>query len=185
MTEASPPSASVSVSAPESGNAQEEVEGHSIYVRNLPLNVTVAQLEEEFTKFGQIKQGGVQVRSNKDFCFGFVEFQSLGSMNDAIQASPITIGDKEAAVEIKRTTTRVGSGRDRFPSGRGGFRSDSFRGRRNFVGGRGYGRNEVGNRGGDIPGRGRGPGGRSGEGNQQGRGRGGRRGGSSWNPVSA
>lgn len=41
------------------------VEGHSIYIRNLPLNVTVAQLEEEFAKFGPIKPNGVQVRGNK------------------------------------------------------------------------------------------------------------------------
>ncbi|KAI8534123.1 hypothetical protein RHMOL_Rhmol10G0064100 [Rhododendron molle] len=80
---------------------------------------------------------------------------------------------------------QLGSGRERFSSGRGGFRSDSFRGRRNFVGGRGYGRSEVGNLGGDFSGRGRGPGGRSGDGNQQGRGRGGRRGVSNWNPISA
>ncbi|KAL8457780.1 hypothetical protein ACS0TY_035600 [Phlomoides rotata] len=46
-------------------------EGHSIYVRNLPLNLTVAQLEAEFQKFGAIKPNGVQVRSNKQqgFCF--------------------------------------------------------------------------------------------------------------------
>ncbi|KAF7130557.1 hypothetical protein RHSIM_Rhsim10G0048600 [Rhododendron simsii] len=61
VTEPSAPSASGSVNAPQSGNAQEEAEGHSIYVRNLPLNVTDSQLEEEFTKFGPIKQGGVQV----------------------------------------------------------------------------------------------------------------------------
>lgn len=41
------------------------VEGHSIYIRNLPLNVTVAQLEAEFAKFGPIKPNGVQVRGNK------------------------------------------------------------------------------------------------------------------------
>lgn len=40
-------------------------EGHSIYVRNLPLNVTIAQLEVEFKRFGPIKQGVVQVRSNR------------------------------------------------------------------------------------------------------------------------
>ncbi|MEI4872719.1 hypothetical protein Q8G47_28750, partial [Klebsiella pneumoniae] len=87
-------------------------------------------------KFGPIKQGGVQVRSNKGFCFGFVEFKDLNSMHNTIQASPITIGDRQAAVEIKRTTTRVGSARGRFPSGRGGFRNDSFRGRENFSSGR-------------------------------------------------
>lgn len=41
------------------------VEGHSIYVRNLPMNASVAQLEEEFKKFGPIKSNGIQVRSNK------------------------------------------------------------------------------------------------------------------------
>lgn len=41
------------------------VEGHSIYIRNLPINFTVAQLEAEFAKFGPIKQNGVQVRSKE------------------------------------------------------------------------------------------------------------------------
>lgn len=41
------------------------VDGYSIYIRNLPLNATPAQLEEEFKRFGPIKSDGVQVRSNK------------------------------------------------------------------------------------------------------------------------
>ena len=40
-------------------------DGHSIYVKNLPLSVTPNQLEMEFKRFGPIKHGGVQVRSNK------------------------------------------------------------------------------------------------------------------------
>ncbi|CAI9758697.1 unnamed protein product [Fraxinus pennsylvanica] len=48
------------------------------------------------------------------------------------QASPITIDDLQAVVERKRTTTRVGSGRGRFTSARGGFRNDSYRSRGNF-----------------------------------------------------
>ncbi|KAK6152626.1 hypothetical protein DH2020_012265 [Rehmannia glutinosa] len=155
------------VNAPEINDAQDEVEGYSIYIRNLPLNVTVAELEAEFKKFGPIKQNGVQVRSNKQqgFCFGFVEFQEFSSMQSAIKASPITIGDRQAAVEIKRTTTRVGSGRGRFTSSRGGFRNDNFRGRGNFSGGRTYVRNDS------FRGRGNFSGGRSGEGYQQGRGK--------------
>ncbi|PPR97846.1 hypothetical protein GOBAR_AA22821 [Gossypium barbadense] len=143
--EASSPS---SADAPENDNIPEEVEGHSIYIRNLPFNVTATQLEQEFKKFGPIKQGGVQVRNNKQqgYCFGFVEFLSLNSMNDAIQASPITIGERQAVVEIKRTSTRVVSGRGSFPGRRGTFRNDSFRGR-NFGGNRSFGRNEYGNRG--------------------------------------
>ncbi|KAI3462878.1 hypothetical protein Pfo_019541 [Paulownia fortunei] len=168
------------VNAPESSNAQDEVEGYSIYIRNLPLNVTVAELEAEFKKFGPIKQNGVQVRSNKQqgFCFGFVEFQEFSSMQSAIKASPITIGDRQAAVEIKRTTTRVGSGRGRFTSSRGGFRNDNFRGRGNFSGGRTYVRNDS------FRGRGNFSGGRSREGYQQGRWRGSRRSGPNQNLAS-
>ncbi|KAL6551612.1 hypothetical protein OROGR_007766 [Orobanche gracilis] len=95
--------------APESKDVQDEVEGHSIYIRNLPLNFTAAQLEAQMQKFGTITPNGVQVRLNReqDFCFGFVEFQEFSSMRSAIKASPITIGDRQATTEIKRTTTRV------------------------------------------------------------------------------
>lgn len=174
--------------APASSNAGDEGDGHSIYVKNLPLSVTPNQLEMEFKRFGPIKQGGVQVRSIKGFCFGFVEFQDVNSMNNAFQASPVTIGDRQAAVEIKRTTTRVGNAvsnsRGRFPSGRGVYRNNSFRGRGNYSGGRGYSRNDFGGRG-EYSGRGRGPGGRGGDGNQQGRGRGGRRSGPSQIAVAS
>ncbi|CAI9755665.1 unnamed protein product [Fraxinus pennsylvanica] len=73
----------------ESHDTEDEVEGHSIYIRNLPLTITVAQLESEFKKFGPIKKNGVQVRSNKQqgFCFGFVEYQEFSSMQSAIQRS--------------------------------------------------------------------------------------------------
>jgi hypothetical protein len=168
--------------APESSNVHEEAEGHSIYIRNLPYNATTTQLEEEFKKFGTIKRGGIQVRSNKQgFTFGFVEFETINSMRSALEASPITIGDREAVIEEKRTTTRVSSsGRGRYSSGRGGFRSDSFKGRGNFGGGRGYSRNEFRNQG-EFSGRPRGSSGRNGEGQQRvsqnGSGRGGRQGG--------
>ncbi|KAL5544634.1 hypothetical protein UlMin_008418 [Ulmus minor] len=83
-------------------------EGHSIYVRNLPYDATVEQLGEEFKKFGPIKPGGIQLRSSKQgFCFGFVEFESLSSMQNAIEASPVTIGERQAVIEEKRTTTRA------------------------------------------------------------------------------
>ncbi|THU64521.1 hypothetical protein C4D60_Mb01t27330 [Musa balbisiana] len=92
---------------PENNNNVEE-EGHSIYIRNLSLNATAEQVEEEFKKFGPIKPGGVQVRSHKveRYCFGFVEFESLKSMQAAIEASPVMIGGRQAIVEEKRTTTR-------------------------------------------------------------------------------
>ncbi|KAJ0751247.1 putative Ras GTPase-activating protein-binding protein [Helianthus annuus] len=79
-------SAPVVVNGPENSKVSDD--GHSIYIRNLPMNATVAQLEEEFKKFGPIKSDGVQVRSNKQqgFCFGFVEFVSLDSMHSAIKS---------------------------------------------------------------------------------------------------
>ena len=91
------------------------MEGHSIYIKNLPLNATAAQVEEVFSKFGTIRPGGVQVRNHKvckmsltyslhvllnlvakrelsvlliqidRFCFGFVEFELLASMQAAIE----------------------------------------------------------------------------------------------------
>ncbi|WJX95603.1 hypothetical protein P8452_76901 [Trifolium repens] len=164
-------------SAPGSSDVP-EAEGHSIYIRSLPFNATIELLDEIFKKFGPIKHGGVQVRSSKHgFCFGFVEFEEPSSVQSALKASPITIGERQAVIEEKISTTRVSDGgRGRYPSGRGGFRSEGFRGRGRFGGGRGYGRNEFRNQG-EFSGRprsshrpsqnggGRGGGGRHGEGN--------------------
>ncbi|XP_042484674.1 nuclear transport factor 2-like isoform X2 [Macadamia integrifolia] len=139
-----------SSNATDGGNNQEgESDGHSIYIKNLPLNATPAQLEEEFKKFGPIKSDGVQVRSNKQqgFCFGFVEFEVATAVQSAIEASPITIGGRQAVVEEKRPSSSRVNNRGRFPSGRGnGFRNDGARGRGNYGNGRGYGRNDFNNR---------------------------------------
>ncbi|KAK9741208.1 hypothetical protein RND81_03G088900 [Saponaria officinalis] len=159
--------------APERVNPSEEgasVEGFSIFVRNLPANVIDEQLEQEFKRFGPIKPDGVQVRSNKQqgSCYGFVEFLSSSSMEKAIQASPITIEGRRCFVEIKRTITQVDAGQGRFPSRRGGFRNDGFRGRGGFGGGRNFGGNDFGGRR-EYFGRGRGA-----DSYQRGRGRAGR-----------
>ncbi|KAL8216042.1 hypothetical protein R6Q57_022879 [Mikania cordata] len=134
----------VVVNDPESSKVHDD--GYSIYIRNLPMNATVAQLEEEFKKFGPIKSNGIQVRSNKQqgYCFGFVEFVSLDSMHSAIETPSIIIGNRKVVVEGKRSNTRVGGsggggGRGRYPSGRGG----GFRGRGGYFGGRSFGRNEF------------------------------------------
>ncbi|KAK7278155.1 hypothetical protein RJT34_23180 [Clitoria ternatea] len=52
-------------SASGSSDVHEEVEGHSVYIRNLPCNATIEQLKEVFKKFSPIKHGGIQVRSSK------------------------------------------------------------------------------------------------------------------------
>ncbi|CAN6470185.1 unnamed protein product [Victoria cruziana] len=171
-TERPSPAVSVPVPASEtsappnnsSPDKEGEADGRSIYIRNLPMNATVVHLEDEFKKFGPIKSGGIQVRSNKQqgFCYGFVEFENSSAVQDALEASPVMIGGRQCFVEEKRTTsTARSSGRGgRFIPGRGGFRNDGQRGRGNF-GGRGYGRGDVGNA------RGWGTSGRGGEGSQR------------------
>lgn len=154
----SPEVTSASSKVEESSNVQElEADGFSIYIKNLSLNATVAQLEEEFKKFGPIKPNGIQVRSNKlkGFCFGFVEFEVADAVQRAIEVSPILIGGRQAYVEEKRATGSRVNNRGRFPPGRGGgFRGDGLRNRGNYSGGRGYGRgdynyrSDFGNRGG-------------------------------------
>ncbi|KAI4341585.1 hypothetical protein MLD38_026293 [Melastoma candidum] len=134
----------------ENGNIQEgEADGHSVYLKGLPMNVSYTQLDNEFKRFGAIKNGGIQIRYQKmqGFCFGFVEFEDRSSAQSAIEASPITIGSRQVVIEPKKSTSR-GTGRERFISGRGaGFRNDMGRGRGNYTGNRGYGRGEANYRG--------------------------------------
>ncbi|KAI3878147.1 hypothetical protein MKX03_000097 [Papaver bracteatum] len=93
-------------------NVVEQVAGHSIYIKNLPTTATDEHVEKEFKSFWPIKTGGIQVRSNKvcfvhafdvklsfslikfnsyliylhqGFCFGFVEFEQLSSMQNAVK----------------------------------------------------------------------------------------------------
>ncbi|OVA07923.1 RNA recognition motif domain [Macleaya cordata] len=158
MASAPPPAPSAETPVPgpnvaESGSAVEgEADGYSIYIRSLPLNATPDQLEEEFKRFGPIKSGGIQVRSNKQqgFCFGFVEFEAASAVQSAIEASPISIGGRQAHVEEKRPSGSRVNNRNRFPPGRGsgsGFRNDGARGRGgNYGSGRGYGRTDFNNR---------------------------------------
>ncbi|GMH27941.1 hypothetical protein Nepgr_029784 [Nepenthes gracilis] len=130
----------------EDGNYSEvEGDSHSVYVKNLPLNATTSMLEEAFKRFGAIKSDGIQVRSNKGFCFGFVEFEVSSAAQNAIEASPITIGGRQAGIEKKKSTNSRGSNHSRFPPGRGiGFRNEGgTRGRGNYGGGRGYGRSDT------------------------------------------
>ncbi|XP_058206464.1 nuclear transport factor 2-like isoform X2 [Rhododendron vialii] len=106
---------------------EEEADGYSIYVKNLPYDITPALLEDEFKRFGAIKSGGIQVRSNQDFfCFGFVEFEVATAAQRAIEASPLSIGGRRAVVEEKRSTcSRVNGYRGRYPTARAHeFRQD-------------------------------------------------------------
>eukprot|EP00252_Welwitschia_mirabilis_P017890 TRINITY_DN3983_c0_g1_i2.p1 TRINITY_DN3983_c0_g1~~TRINITY_DN3983_c0_g1_i2.p1 ORF type:complete len:403 (+),score=106.26 TRINITY_DN3983_c0_g1_i2:475-1683(+) len=127
--------------------SEAEGNGHSIYIRNLPNNATASQVEEIFKKFGVIKPSGVQVRSKQGgICFGFVEYEELVSVQNALEASPVLIGGKQAFVEEKKPGSGPGRAfRGRPMTGRGGFRADGARGGRPVYGGRGNGRAEFGN----------------------------------------
>ncbi|MFS8003616.1 putative Ras GTPase-activating protein-binding protein [Helianthus anomalus] len=64
---------------------EEEVEGYSVYIKGLQMNATHALLEEEFKKFGPIKPNGIQIRNNRGFYFGFVEFEVPDAVQKAIE----------------------------------------------------------------------------------------------------
>lgn len=128
-----------------------EADGYSIYIKGLPLNANYDMLHDEFKKFGPIKDGGIQVRNNRGFVFGFVEFEVASAVEKAIEASPIVIGGRQAVVEEKKSTfSRGNNNRGRFIPGRSSAsRNEGMRGRGNYGGGRGYSRNDFGNRSGN------------------------------------
>ncbi|WCJ38217.1 Nuclear transport factor 2 (NTF2) family protein with RNA binding (RRM-RBD-RNP motifs) domain [Euphorbia peplus] len=116
-------------------------EPKSVYVRNLPSDVTAEEIEQEFKGFGRIKPDGVFIRNRKDVvgvCYAFVEFEDLTSVQNAIQASPIQLAGRQVYIEERRPNSgiasRGGRGRGR---GRGGYPMDAPRGR---FGARGSGR---------------------------------------------
>ncbi|CAF2158306.1 unnamed protein product [Brassica rapa] len=141
LSEKSDSRANVAVNGNDQDN--ERAPGPSIYLKGLPLDATPALLENEFQKFGPIRTNGIQVRSQKGFCFGFVEFESASSMQSAIEASPIILSGQKVVIEEKRSTAR-GKGRSAFGVGTG-YRNEGGRGRGSFRGGRGggYGRNDF------------------------------------------
>ncbi|KAG6785459.1 hypothetical protein POTOM_011190 [Populus tomentosa] len=87
-------------------------EPKSVYVRNLPSDVTAAEIEEEFKHFGRIKPDGVFVRNRKDVvgvCYAFVEFEDLLSVQNAIKASPIQLAGRPVYIEERRPSTSIAS----------------------------------------------------------------------------
>ncbi|XP_044501986.1 nuclear transport factor 2-like isoform X1 [Mangifera indica] len=135
-----------SVTASENGNNLEGgAEGPSIYLKGLPVSATHSLVENEFKKFGTIRSGGIQIKFQKGFCFGFVEFEEEVAVQNAIEASPILINGRRVAIEPKKSTR--GGNRGRFSSGGGnGYRNEGARGRGNYGASRGYARGDFGNR---------------------------------------
>ncbi|KAI3678772.1 hypothetical protein L6452_38075 [Arctium lappa] len=119
--------------------ANDDGESKSVYVRNLPTSVTSLEILQEFKNFGRIKQDGVFLKNRKDVgvCFAFVEFEDVGGVQKAIEASPIQLAGRQVYIEERRANSS-GSSRGGTGGGRGGGRgrgsyNDSSRGR--YVGG--------------------------------------------------
>eukprot|EP00250_Pteridium_aquilinum_P012385 c20696_g1_i1 orf=174-1760(+) len=122
--------------------AEAEGDGRSVYVKSLPLNVTVAEIEEGFRKFGQLKPGGVNLRNQRiGVCYAFVEFEEASSAQRATEASPINMNGRQVYIEEKRIFPSRG-GRGRPNLGRG-YQSDGVRGHSFFNNARGMGRGPL------------------------------------------
>ncbi|KAK7243513.1 hypothetical protein RIF29_38312 [Crotalaria pallida] len=59
--------------------------GNNQETEGLSPNATPAIVENEFKKFGPIKSGGIQVRTQKGFSFGFVEFEVASTVQSALE----------------------------------------------------------------------------------------------------
>lgn len=136
-----PPSAGLSSDEVDEGTGIDaEGDGRSVYVKNLPPNITTSELEKEFQKFGLISPGGVNLRNQKvGVCFAFIEYEESRSVQNAIEVSPISIGGRQVYVEEKRPMPlSARGGRGRYNLGRG-YQGDGMRGR-GYYGGRDSGR---------------------------------------------
>ncbi|XP_074302471.1 nuclear transport factor 2-like [Silene latifolia] len=68
-----------------SSNGYVAGKGYSIYIGHLPYDATPKLVEQEFKKFGCIKKNGIQVRSNKGYVFGFVEYEDASARENALK----------------------------------------------------------------------------------------------------
>ncbi|OAP06758.1 hypothetical protein AXX17_AT3G07180 [Arabidopsis thaliana] len=90
------------VGIPEANATIPPANNAAICVKNLPLNATIALVENAFKQFGEIRRGGVEVRNKRSFSYGFVEFKEENAAQRAIKASPVTIDLRSVYVEKKR-----------------------------------------------------------------------------------
>ncbi|XP_020886145.1 putative G3BP-like protein isoform X1 [Arabidopsis lyrata subsp. lyrata] len=92
---------------PINGNSRESQmvsEGAAICVKNLPLNATIALVKNALKQFGEIRRGGVKVRSTKYYegKYAYVEFEEADAANRAIMASPLSIDGYRIYLEKKQ-----------------------------------------------------------------------------------
>lgn len=110
----------------------EDEEFLSVYIGNLSPSTSVFDLEKVFQAFGRIKPDGVAIRSRKEagIFFGFVEYEDMSGIHNALRASPIELNGRLIHVEERRQIYRGGGarrGRGRpadFSRGQSGGRYD-------------------------------------------------------------
>ncbi|XP_024366791.1 nuclear transport factor 2 [Physcomitrium patens] len=128
----------------ESAPVENEADGRSVYVKNLPMNTTAPELEEVLRNYGAVKPGGVNVKNQKGVCYAFVEFEEVSGAQSAIEASGVEIRERPVYIEEKK------------PMGRAPRRSVDNRGERPYRSDRGEGGRGRGSYGGRNFGRGMG-----------------------------
>ncbi|KAJ7977176.1 Nuclear transport factor 2 family protein with RNA binding domain [Quillaja saponaria] len=119
------------VEAREEGFGLEEGKFKSVYVRNLPSNVTEVEIEQEFKNFGRIKPDGIFIRTRNEIgvCYAFVEFEDTSGVQNAIQASPIQLAGRQVYIEERRPNSSSTARGGRRGRGRGGYQTEAPRGR--------------------------------------------------------
>lgn len=110
---------------------EEEGEVTSVYVRNLPANVTEAEIDQEFKNFGRIKPDGIFIRVRKEIgvCYAFVEFEDIIGVQNALEASPIQLAGRQVYIEERRPNSGSAARGARRGRGRGNYQTDAPRGR--------------------------------------------------------
>lgn len=108
---------------------EDEEEFLSVYVGNLSPSTSVFDLEKVFQAFGRIKPDGVAIRSRKEagVFFGFVEFEDMSGIQNALSASPVELNGRFVHVEERRPN--CGFPRGRRGRGRADFSRDQAGGR--------------------------------------------------------
>lgn len=129
---ANPPTSAVAVD----DSNYESAEVKSVYIKNLPANVTESQLEDDLVKVGCSRPSSVILKSYKDGgVYAFVDFDDSASALNAIEASPVVVGGKRAHIE-ERKSTYPGPSRGRGrATGRGTLPNVGARGRGSYNAG--------------------------------------------------
>ncbi|KAK4758028.1 hypothetical protein SAY87_019329 [Trapa incisa] len=117
--------------AAEDGYMEDEGLSKSVYVRNLPSNVTEGEIADVFMSFGKIRPDGVAIKLRKDIgiCYAFVEFEDMIGVHNAVKNSPVQLAGRSVYIEERRANS-VGAPRGgRRGRGRGIYPTDGPRGR--------------------------------------------------------